>query len=62
MPNYHLAQINIGRMLAPIDDPLMAEFVAQLPPINALADASPGFVWWLQSESGDAWMKGIIAI
>jgi hypothetical protein len=28
MPNYHLAQINIGRMLAPIDDPIMAEFVA----------------------------------
>ena len=54
MPNYHLAQINIARMLAPIDDPLMAEFVAQLPPINALADESPGFVWRLQSESGDA--------
>ncbi|MEP7134556.1 MAG: DUF3291 domain-containing protein [Chloroflexota bacterium] len=54
MPNYHLAQINIGRMLAPIDDPIMAEFAAQLPAINALADASPGFVWRLQSESGDA--------
>ena len=54
MPNYHLAQINIGRMLAPIDDPLMAEFVAQLAAINALADATPGFVWRLQSESGDA--------
>jgi hypothetical protein len=54
MPIYHLAQINIARMLAPIDDPIMAEFVAQLPPINALADASPGFVWRLQSESGDA--------
>ena len=54
MPNYHIAQINIGRMLAPIDDPIMAEFVAQLPPINALADASPGFVWRLQSQSGDA--------
>jgi len=54
MPTYHLAQINIARMLAPIDDPIMAEFVAQLPPINALADQSPGFVWRLQSESGDA--------
>ena len=54
MPNYHIAQINIARMLAPIDDPIMAEFVAQLPPINALADESPGFVWRLQSESGDA--------
>ena len=54
MPTYHLAQINIGRMLAPIDDPIMAEFVAQLPAINALADSTPGFVWRLQSESGDA--------
>src|SRR5512145_1642184 len=54
MPEYHLAQINIARMLAPIDDPIMVDFVAQLPPINALAEASPGFVWRLQSESGDA--------
>jgi hypothetical protein len=54
MSEYHLAQINIARMLAPIDDPIMAEFVAQLPPINALADQSPGFVWRLQSENGDA--------
>src|SRR5258706_14168588 len=52
MPNYHLAQINIGRILAPINDPLMAEFVAQLPPINALADSTPGFVWLPQTESG----------
>ena len=54
MSNYHLAQINIGRILAPIDDPLMADFVSQLPPINALADSTPGFVWRLQTESGDA--------
>lgn len=54
MPDYHLAQINIARMLAPIDDPLMADFVARLAPINALAEESPGYVWRLQSESGDA--------
>ena len=54
MPEYHLAQINIARMLAPIDNPIMADFVSQLPPINALGDQSPGFVWRLQSESGDA--------
>jgi uncharacterized protein DUF3291 len=54
MPQFHLAQINIARMLAPIDDPVMADFVAQLPPINALAEESPGFVWRLQSEDGDA--------
>ena len=54
MTSHHLAQINIARMLAPIDDSLMANFVAQLAPVNALADHSPGFVWRLQSESGDA--------
>jgi hypothetical protein len=54
MPEYHIAQINVARMLAPIDDPIMAEFVAQLAPVNALADQSYGFVWRLQSESGDA--------
>ena len=51
---YHLAQINIGRLLAPIDDPKIAGFVNGLEPINALADASPGFVWRLQSRSGNA--------
>lgn len=54
MSKYHIAQINIGRILAPIDDPIMAEFVAQLPSINALADSTPGFVWRLQTESGAA--------
>lgn len=52
--NCHLAQINIGRLIAPIDDPRIAEFVAQLEPINALADRAPGFVWRLQSASGNA--------
>ena len=52
--NYHLAQINIARLIAPIDDPKIAEFVSQLEPINALADGAPGFMWRLQSESGNA--------
>jgi hypothetical protein len=51
---YHLAQVNISRLLAPLDDPKIAEFVAQLEPINALADQAPGFVWRLQSGSGNA--------
>ncbi len=51
---YHLAQVNIGRARAPMDSPLMSGFVSQLEPINALADRSPGFVWRLQTESGDA--------
>jgi len=54
MSLYQLAQINIGRLVAPLDDPRIAGFVSQLAPINALADASPGFVWRLQSESGNA--------
>ena len=52
--DYHLAQINIARLVAPIDDPRIAGFVSQLGPINALADSAPGFVWRLQSESGNA--------
>jgi hypothetical protein len=53
-PTYHLAQVNIGVLRAPIDSPQIAGFVEQLDPINALADASPGFVWRLQTESGNA--------
>lgn len=51
---YQLAQANIGRFRAPIGDPLMDGFRTQLEPINALADRSPGFVWRLQTEDGDA--------
>jgi hypothetical protein len=51
---WHLAQVNIARLLAPLDDPLLADFVAQLDEINALADASPGFVWRFQGEAGNA--------
>jgi len=51
---YHLAQINIARILAPLDDPIMAGFVTQLDAINAIADASPGFVWRLQTDEGNA--------
>jgi hypothetical protein len=51
---HHLAQINVGRLIAPVDDPRIADFVAQLDEINALADRSPGFVWRLQSYSGNA--------
>ena len=54
MAAHHLAQVNIGTLRAPLDSPDLAGFVAQLEPINALADASPGFVWRLQTEDGDA--------
>lgn len=54
MTDYHLAQSNVARMRAAIDDPLMAGFVQRLEPLNALADASPGFVWRYQTDAGDA--------
>lgn len=54
MTHYHLAQINIARMLAPEDDPIMADFFANIDRINALAESAPGFVWRLQTDDGDA--------
>jgi hypothetical protein len=50
----HLAQLNVARLQHPLDAPETAEFVAALEPVNALADAAPGFVWRLQGEAGDA--------
>lgn len=49
-----LAQVNIARAHAPIDDPLMAGFVARLDQINALAESSPGFIWRLKTDEGNA--------
>jgi hypothetical protein len=49
-----LAQINIARLIAPTDDPRIADFMAQLDEVNALAERSPGFVWRLKSDSGNA--------
>jgi hypothetical protein len=54
MTTYHLAQCNIGRILAPLDSPQLAGFVAGLEPINALADSTPGFVWRLETDDGNA--------
>ena len=54
MSRYHVAQVNIGRILATLDDPQMAGFVARLDELNALADRSPGFVWRLQTSEGNA--------
>ena len=54
MTRYQLAQINIGRLRAPVSDPMIAEFVANLDRINAIADAAPGFVWRLTGEGNDA--------
>lgn len=51
---FELAQLNVGRLLAPVDSPEIAGFVAQLESINRLADGSPGFVWRLTTEAGNA--------
>jgi Domain of unknown function (DUF3291) len=51
---YELAQLNIGIVKGPMDSPIMAEFADNLDRINAIADGSPGFVWRLQTEEGNA--------
>lgn len=50
--SHHLAQCNLGRVVEPLDQPEMAEFVAALEPVNALAETSPGFVWRLTDDDG----------
>lgn len=50
----HLAVFNVARLRAPMDDPQIDDFRENLDPINALAEASPGFVWRLQDDSGNA--------
>ncbi|WP_109300271.1 DUF3291 domain-containing protein [Aquimarina sp. AU474] len=50
----HLAQVNIAEMKAPINDPIMIDFVNNLDRINALAEGSKGFVWRLKGDEGNA--------
>ena len=54
MANYWLAQMNVARVLAHPDSSQLADFMELLDPVNALADAAPGFVWRLQTEDGNA--------
>jgi hypothetical protein len=54
MSSWHIAQLNVGKAVAPPGSPELAEFMAALDGINALADRSPGFIWRLQSASGNA--------
>lgn len=54
MGTHQLAQINIAVKKAPLDSPVMADFMANLVAINALAERTPGFVWRLQTEEGNA--------
>jgi hypothetical protein len=52
--DYVLAQVNVGRLVASADSPLIADFMAALDSVNAVADAAPGFVWRMQTEDGNA--------
>ena len=55
---YHLAQFNLGTLRFPLGDPRMADFLALVEPVNALADGTPGFVWRLVEE-GEADATGM---
>jgi len=52
--SWQLAQVNLALPVEPLDSARLADFMAALDPVNALADAADGFVWRLQSDSGDA--------
>ena len=52
--DYVIAQVNIGRLVAPLDSAQLEGFVSQLDAVNAVADAAPGFLWRLQTEDGNA--------
>jgi hypothetical protein len=54
MNGFHLAEINVGRLKAPVDHPMIADFKNNLDRINALADGMPGFVWRLVGEGNNA--------
>lgn len=50
----YLAQLNIAKAKYPLDSPQLKEFIDNLEPVNKIAEASKGFIWRLQDESGDA--------
>lgn len=49
-PGHHLAQLNIGRLAAPVDDPRVAEFMGALDLVNGIDKRSPGFVWMMEGS------------
>jgi len=54
MAAFHIAQLNVGRAVAPLEDRAMADFMSRLDEINSLAEHAPGFVWRLKSDIGNA--------
>ncbi|MGH9243001.1 MAG: DUF3291 domain-containing protein [Acidimicrobiales bacterium] len=51
---FNIAQVNIAIPAAPVDSERLAGFMALLDPVNGIADGSPGFVWRLQTDDGNA--------
>ena len=49
-PGHHLAELNVGRLLAPTDDPRVAAFMAALDRVNGIGKRSPGFVWMMEGS------------
>ena len=47
---FHLAELNVGRLLAPTDDPRVAEFMENLDRINGMGKRMPGFVWMMEGS------------
>ena len=56
-PGFQLAQVNIAKMRAPLDSPVMRDFTARIQEINALADRSPGFVWRTGLSDGASYLR-----
>lgn len=49
----HLAQLNVGRLVAGTDDPRVAGFMAALDRVNGLGKRMPGFVWMMEGAPGE---------
>jgi hypothetical protein len=47
---HHLAELNVGRLVAPTDDPRVAEFMQALDRINGMGKRMPGFVWMMEGS------------
>ena len=59
-PSTHqVAQLNIGQLLHPFDDPRTAGFTDNLEKVNAVAERSEGFVWRCVDEEATLKAEGV---
>jgi hypothetical protein len=47
---FHLAELNIGRLVAPTGDPRVKDFMDALDTINGMGKRMPGFVWMMEGS------------